>query len=81
MGRTWQNYNCDSKSKPKPPNAEKRHTSQFDELLDELPEPEDELMPFDEVDAPEDLAFIAHVLPQYRCIFEPSEYLGRKWQC
>ncbi len=51
-----------------------RRTSQFDELL------ELEVVLFDEVDPPEDFAFVAHVLPQYKCIFEPSAYLGRRWQ-
>lgn len=48
-------------------------TSQFSELL----ELEEELVPFDEPGPPEDLAFVAHVLPQYKCIFDPSAYLGR----
>jgi hypothetical protein len=40
----------------------------------------DVVLLFDEVDPPEDLAFVAHVLPQYKCIFEPSAYFGRRWQ-
>lgn len=51
-------------------------TSQFDELL----ELEAELVPFDEPGPPEDLAFVAHVLPQYKCVFDPSAYLGRMRQ-
>ena len=37
-------------------------------------------MPFDEPGPPEDLAFVAHVLPQYKCVFDPSAYLGRMRQ-